>query len=328
MIRFGGALAALVLMALPLAAAEMRTFEAANGSVEIPADPQRIVSLHDLSITLPLVEFGGVDRIVGSHGRVDDAGAPYIRTVNILYDVDYDNTDIEFIGVFNETDLEKIALLEPDLIIGRAGNDDKLLENLNKIAPTVLIDVAGLDYFGRMHAVADAANLTAEYDRRLALYQEQVTESRRLIRNAPDISAAIIQPWPKDGYINGAKNYYALSQVLDDIGFTKPKVIADITDTSGDAEFSPEFLPELDADFAFATYEVTAEDQSSPQLIRDAFNALIPGFCGIVHFCRENQLIILPRSPIYASSFRSLEIANDYVLSHVAGREFVPFAKN
>lgn len=328
MIRFSGAMTALFLMGLPLVAAETRTFEAANGAVEIPADPQRIVSLHDLSITLPLVEFGGVDKIAGSHGRVDDAGQPYIRTVNTLYGVDYTNTDIEFIGVFNETDIEKIASLEPDLIIGRAGNDDKLLENLSKIAPTILIDVVGLDYFGRMRAVADAANLTAEYDRRLSLYQLQIAESRRLIPNAGDISVSIIQPWPKDGYINGSRSYYALSQVLDDIGFAKPEVIADITEASGDAEFSPEFLPELDADFAFSTYEIANSDQASPQLIRDAFEALIPGFCDIVHFCRNHQLVILPRSPIYASSFRSLEIANDSILTHIAGRQFVPFVQN
>lgn len=328
MFRFMSAMAALLLMALPLAAAETRVFEAANGPVEIPVDPQRIVSLHDLSITLPLVEFGGVDKIAGSHGRVDDQGQPYIRTVNTLFGVDYANTGIEFIGVFNEIDLERIAALEPDLIIGRAGNDDKLLENLSKIAPTILIDVVGLDYFGRMHAVADAANLTDEYDRRQALYELRIAESRRLVPNAGDISVSIIQPWPKDGYINGSRTYYALSQVLDDIGFSKPQVIADIIDKSGDAEFSPEFLPELDADFAFSTYEIANSDQASPQQIRDAFEALIPGFCDIVHFCRNHQLAILPRSPIYASSFRSLEIANDSVLTHIAGREFVPFLKN
>lgn len=328
MIRFFAAILAFTLSALPLAAAETRIFESATGPVEIPADPQRIVSLHDLSITLPLVEFGGAAKIVGSHGRVDDQGAPYIRTVNTLYDVDFDSSDITFIGAFNETDIEAIAKLEPDLIIGRAGNDDQLLENLSKIAPTVLIDVAGLDYFERMRAVADSAQLTAEYDRRFALYQEQIAESRRLLPNAGDISVSLIQPWPADGYINGSRTYYALSQVLDDIGFIRPAVIEVIDPAEADADFSAEFLPELDADFAIATYETSSSEQSSPALIRQAFETLVPGFCDVVHFCRNNQLIILPRSPIYASSFRSLEIANDYILTHIAGRNFVPMPKS
>ncbi len=328
MLKLVSALAAFLLMSMSLTAAETRSFAAANGAVDIPADPQRIVSLHDLSITLPLVEFGGTARIVGSHGRVDDQGQPYIRTVNTLFDVDFDNSAISFVGVFNQIDLEAIARLEPDLIIGRAGSDDELLDNLGKIAPTVLIDVVGLDYFERMQAVADAANLTAEYDRLLALYQQQVAESRRLIPDAADISVSLIQPWPLDGYINGSRSYYALSQVLDDIGFAKPAIIAAIDPASADADFSVEFLPELDADFAFATYETTQAEQASPALIRQAFQTLLPGFCDIVHFCRNHQLVILPRSPIYASSFRSLRIANDSVLTHIAGRDFIPFGKN
>ena len=321
----GAVLVVLGLAALPAIAQEVRVFEAGNGAVEIPAAPQRIVSLHDLSITLPLVELGATDRIVGSHGRVAEDGTPYIRAVNELYEVDYGNSDIEFVGVFDAIDLESIALLEPDLIIGRAGNDDALLANLQKIAPTILIDFNNVDYFERMRAVADAGGVLAEYDRRLAKFEALIAESQRLIPNAADISVSLIQPWPLEGYINGARTYYALSEVLDAIGFAKPDVIAELTTADGD--FSPEFLPELDADFIISTYETTSSAQASPDLIRAGFEKLVPGYCAVLHACRSNQLIILPRSPIYSASFKSLETANQHILTHVAGRPFIPLAK-
>lgn len=45
--------------------------------IEIPADPQRIVSLDDNSITLPLIDLG-VD-LYGSAGRISEAGTPFVR---------------------------------------------------------------------------------------------------------------------------------------------------------------------------------------------------------------------------------------------------------
>lgn len=309
----------------PAFAQETRPFQGGNGTVEVPVHPLRIVSLHDLSITLPLVEFGATARVVGSHGRLEEDNIPYIRGTKELYEISFDNTAIEFLGVFNEIDIEKIAGLEPDLIIGRMGNDDELLSNLEKVAPTVLLDQKTLGFFGSMQAVADLAGVGPEYDRQFARYQAQIAEFKRLVPNAADISIAILQPWPEDGYIAASKEYYALSQVIVDAGFAMPALIAELDDTSLD--MSPEFLPEVDADFIFSTYEGLYPDQRSPDEIRAAFEKVVPGYCDVLSACSNNQMVFIPRTPIYSSSFRSLTTAYQHLLTHIAGRRFIPFAK-
>ncbi|UXN76163.1 ABC transporter substrate-binding protein (plasmid) [Devosia sp. A8/3-2] len=313
------------LLTPPAWAQGTRPFEAANGTIDIPVAPLRIVSLHDLSITLPLIEFGATSHVVGSHGRLEEDNIPYIRGAKELYETSFENTDIKFLGVFNEIDLELIAGLEPDLIIGRSGNDDALLANLEKLAPTILIDQRGLGFFGALQAVADAARVLPEYERLRARYDARVAEFKRLVPNAADISVAILQPRPDDGYIAASKDYYALSQLLDDVGFAKPAIIAELDKSSLD--LSPEFLPEVDADFIISTYEALYPDERSPAEIRTAFEKIVPGYCRALHACRTNQHIFLHRTPIYSSSFKSLETAYLQLLTHIAGRAVVPLAK-
>lgn len=313
------------LLAGPALGQDTRTFAAGHGTVTVPVHPLRIVSLHDLSITLPLVEFGATERVVGSHGRLEEDNIPYIRGAKELYETSFDTTDIAFLGVFGETDLELIAGLEPDLIIGRLGNDDALLANLQKLAPTVLLDQQKLGFFGSMQAVADLAGVLPDYERQFARYQAQIAEFKRLVPHAADISVAILQPWPEDGYIAANKQYYALSQVALDAGLSMPSLIAELDEPSLD--MSPELLPEVDADFIFTTYEGLYPGQRSPDEIRAAFETLVPGYCQVLSACRNNQMVFIARTPIYSSSFRSLSTAYQLLLTHIAGRGFVPLAQ-
>jgi iron complex transport system substrate-binding protein len=79
MIRRLGLILALVL-ALPAAARETRAIDDDTGTeVEVPAKPRRIVTLHDLTLTLPLVELGLADRNVGR--LYDGMTAPELGTV-------------------------------------------------------------------------------------------------------------------------------------------------------------------------------------------------------------------------------------------------------
>ena len=62
------------------------------------------------------------------------------------------------------------------------------------------------------------------------------------------------------------------------------------------------------------------------QVIRAAFEKVVPGYCQVLHACRTNQMIFIHRTPIYSSSFKSLETANLQMLTQIAGRAFVPLA--
>ena len=104
--------------------------------VTVPAHPKRIVSLHDLDITIPLIELGVPP--VASHGRTRPDGSHFIRSSALLTGVDFDNSSIAFIGTA-DIDIEAIVAAKPDLIITEPTRNTPI-EQLEKIAPTVSID--------------------------------------------------------------------------------------------------------------------------------------------------------------------------------------------
>ena len=99
--------------------------------VTVPAHPKRIVSLHDLDITIPLIELGVPP--VASHGRTRPDGSHFIRSGALLTGVDFDNSSIAFIGTA-DIDIEAIVAAKPDLIITEPTRNTPI-EQLEKIAP-------------------------------------------------------------------------------------------------------------------------------------------------------------------------------------------------
>ena len=105
--------AMLLLVGFAVGAAEpTQTFtDDLNRKVVVPVHPKRIVSLHDLDITIPLIELGVPP--VASHGRTRPDGSHFLRSSGMLTGVDFDNSDIKFIGTA-DIDIEAIAAAKPD----------------------------------------------------------------------------------------------------------------------------------------------------------------------------------------------------------------------
>lgn len=96
--------------AVSAAAPQTQTFTDDLGrTVTVPLHPQRIVSMHDLDITIPLIELGAPP--IASHGRTRPDGSHYLRSSAQLTGVDFDNSDIRFIGTA-DIDLEAVAAAE------------------------------------------------------------------------------------------------------------------------------------------------------------------------------------------------------------------------
>ncbi len=116
--------------AVSAAAPQTQTFTDDLGrTVTVPLHPQRIVSMHDLDITIPLIELGAPP--IASHGRTRPDGSHYLRSSAQLTGVDFDNSDIRFIGTA-DIDLEAVAAAEagsdyhraqPPRVSGATGED-------------------------------------------------------------------------------------------------------------------------------------------------------------------------------------------------------------
>ncbi len=127
----------LVLCAGAAAAADSQTFTDDLGrTVSVPLHPQRIVSMHDLDITIPLIELGVPP--VASHGRTRPDGSHYLRSSAQL------PASISTIARFALLAPPILTLKpwprrKPDLIITEPSRHVSV-EQLAKIAPTVSID--------------------------------------------------------------------------------------------------------------------------------------------------------------------------------------------
>lgn len=278
--------------------------------VQVPVHPQRIVSLHDLDITIPLIELGVPP--IASHGRTRPDGSHYLRSSAQLTGIDFDNSDIAFIGTA-DIDLEAIAAAKPDLIITEP-NRNVPVEQLAKIAPTVSIDHllgSAPRIYSKLAQLTGTQTRLAVLERR---YQAQIAQLKQTI-DTQKITVSVIQA--NNGKVTVHHSYHTLGRVLRDAGFRFPPLIDAIPDGQR-IDVSAEQLPDLDADFIFATYR--SDTGGKPQDELQAMEKVMPGWCDFMRACRTGRYILLPREEVISNSFAALSLMVAQVQSHITGR--------
>lgn len=278
--------------------------------VRVPVAPKRIVSLHDLDITLPLIELGVMP--VASHGRTRADGSHFLRSGLLLTGVDFDNAPIKYIGTA-DIDIEAIASLKPDLIITEPSRGTPL-EQLEKIAPTVSID--HLDggapkIYQKLATLTGTQAKLAQLERR---YQAQIRALKESL-GSQKISVSVIQA--NQGKMMVLHTYHSLGRVLRDAGFTFPALIENIPEGKR-VDVSAEQLPELDATFVFATWR--GDLGGKPQDELAAMEQVLPGWCQFLSACRAGRYILISREEAIANTYASLGMMAAQIQSQIAGR--------
>ncbi|EBA13658.1 ABC transporter substrate-binding protein [Roseobacter sp. CCS2] len=313
-------LAAIVMvLILPVQAIaqDMRTVVDDTGvEVTIPVNPQRIISGHDLVITIPMIELGVFP--VGSHGRGETLDEAFIRGSAPLTGVDFDNSDIEWVGN-RPIEVERIAAQNPDLIITTAWQPADV-EQLRLIAPTFVVDISTRDEWSVFDLLADLTGTDASLKLLKRRYQIQIDA----IRDEIDTGAMTISTiHAYEGQLFAYNPYGTIGKVLIDAGFDRPDLIENAKQNVIE-EFSAELMPEFDGDFIITTYRSSAGD--TPDAVRDYFEGVLPGYCDVLHACRNDQMYFLSRAEAAATSYAAL-IQTAYTLRTIlGGRTFVPLA--
>ncbi|SFQ64279.1 iron complex transport system substrate-binding protein [Roseivivax halotolerans] len=299
-----------------------RLFVHDHGQTCIPETPERIVSLRGEQFTAPLWELGA--NLVGSSGRVDGSkndGLPYPRGAYDIFGLTFSDSDLTWVGDPNNPDLEAIAGADPDLILIPDWQTD-IYDQLSIIAPTVVIGIWSNPLLQRFEKIADAGGVLEEYEDRLSQFNTQLADGRRVVEDmigdSSEVSVAVAEAF--DGKLWVYKDYAALSHVIDELGFVTPPVIAQLKD--GNAELSPEILPQIDSDFMVGTYNIAFDQPPSTRLAE--WDDLVPGWDEILHAPRHNQHLLLDRETMRGVSFRALENTLAIVLANIATRDFVP----
>ena len=209
----------------------------AAGTTEVPADPQRIVTTTDQNALLPLLELG--IRPVGSAGLLGDDGTRTFRRTE-----GFDTTGITFTGAYGEPNLEAVAALEPDLVVGYEF-DEEHYDDLSRVAPTVLVQIfdrplteALTEFAALVGREERAEQLQTRYEARVAALRE------RLGARAETLSVTLVSAGDP-GTFYRADTGQALGTVMRDLGLPQPA--AQAADTGDDPQ-SLEQLGTRDAD--------------------------------------------------------------------------------
>lgn len=256
--------AAAVAFALALApAASAREVTHSMGVADVPDAPQRVVALTN----------------EGTEALLATGVTPVGAVRSWLGDPWYDHiagqmADVTVLGEESAVDLELLAALEPDLIIGTKVRHEKIYEQLSAIAPTVISERLRGDWKVNMGLYAEAVGKTAEaeasfaaYDARVAAISEQLGEAKAEQISLVRFMAGRTRIHLKDTFAG---------TVLGQIGFARPA--QQDRDEFAD-EVTKERIPDFQGDRLFYyVYETGdgAADTAAAEWMADPLWAALP----------------------------------------------------
>ncbi|MCG8348322.1 MAG: ABC transporter substrate-binding protein [Chloroflexales bacterium] len=298
---------------------ETRVVEHLMGAVEIPANPQRVVTLHDLSLTTMALHLGF--QPIGSHGRIGANGEETFTLGEGL-----SAAGLTHVGAFNAINFERLLTLEPDLIIGRS-LEAPVYEELSAIAPTVLApNEVSLDSIAFSAFVADLLNRTQRHEEFLALYEQKIALIKALVPNPQEVYVTHLFMFDAEGTILMQGGTSPIDQVIRDVGFSKREAVREMENdytpgATGDNFYrlSLEVVPDLDADFVFNNYFKQGNNLTLDSS-RDIENGPI---WQQMYAVQQNQYINSNGGPVGGNGLFFLLNAADLIRAHIGERGFV-----
>ncbi len=210
---------------------ETITYQSETGPIEVPAHPKRVVVLS--SFVGDLLQLGvnvvGVDAWAADNPNFQE--------------------DIKNAMVVENTDIEKIIELEPDLIIGLNGieNADKLAE----IAPTVLFTYGKVDYLQQFIEIGKVVNKEKEATEWVEDFKTRAAEVGTKIKEkiGEDATVTVAEMFNKQLYVYG-DNWGRGTEILyQEMGLKMPEKVKEDALKPGYFAISQEVLEEYAGDY-------------------------------------------------------------------------------
>ncbi|WP_461639993.1 ABC transporter substrate-binding protein [Leucobacter sp. BZR 635] len=216
------------------AAGSSYTVEHAMGETTFDAIPERIVVLDSPQIDA-LVALG-----------ITPVGAPEIGEGRSFPGYLADKLDgTEPTGYIAEPDIDAIANLAPDLILGSKVRHEALYKELSAIAPTVFSEDTGTNWTEQAELAAEAVNQSDEMDQKIAEVAARAAEVGEAV-GAEGKTASIVRFRADNFRLYGPGTFSG--SLLADMGF-------EFGDKGWNewsmAELSPELYEEIDGDVVF-----------------------------------------------------------------------------
>ena len=232
MTRLAATAIATLLAASPALAREVTH---AMGTTDVPDAPERVVVLTNEGTEAALA--------LG----VTPVGAVQSWTGDPWYDhIDENMEEVTVVGTESGVNLELVAALEPDLILGNRMRQEEIYDQLSAIAPTVLSSELRGDWQVNFDLYAEALGQEAAGDAVMQDYDARVASLSETLGEATQEEVSVIR------FLPGQIRIYQLDSfsgvVLDQLGFARPEN-QDVNEFA--LRVGKESIPEMDGDRIF-----------------------------------------------------------------------------
>ncbi|MDQ0482185.1 ABC transporter substrate-binding protein [Guptibacillus hwajinpoensis] len=225
-----------------------RTVSHAMGETEVPENPEKVVILTN----------EGTEALLAMD--VTPVGAVQSWLGDPWYDHISDQMEgVEVVGTESEVNLEAVAALKPDLIIGNKLRQEDIYDQLSAIAPTVYSETLKGDWQENFTFYAEALNMEDKGDEVMSSYNDRIDSMSEELGEQLDKEVSVVR------FLAGQTRIYYKDSfsgvVLEQLGFNRPE-------SQQKQEFAEEVtkerIPEMDGDVLFYfTYDPGDGDANS-----------------------------------------------------------------
>ncbi|MGE7795490.1 ABC transporter substrate-binding protein [Lysinibacillus fusiformis] len=229
--------------------------EHSMGTTEVKDTPKRIVVLTNEG-TEALLALG-----------IKPVGAVQSWTGDPWYDHIKDQMEgVEVVGIEHEINLEKIASLKPDLIIGNKLRQEKDYAKLSKIAPTVFSETLRGDWKENFELYAKAVNQESKGKEVLTAYDDKLQALKEKLGDQTNQEVSFVRFMADKSRIYYTDSFSGI--IFDALGFKRVPAQAELFKDNAKlgnlaVEVGKEVIPQMDGDVIFYfTYMPTGDDSA------------------------------------------------------------------
>lgn len=259
-----------------------RTVTDARGEVEIPVDPQRIVDLSGNSDILSILGYSVV-------GTANSDAYDYTKFPVYLEDT-LEGAKILGYSMQDTMDIEAILELEPDLII-ISTVQEKMYEQLKTLAPTIMIELAQINWKDDIHEFAEVMQAEEAADAWLAAYEDKASAMGGQIKAEYGEETTYLAILASGGQIFVFDSAGVGMVMYEDMGLAKPagmpaqeNISLPVVDYEGLAQIDSDYLIVVTTDADYETLSASAIYQSMRPV-------------------QEGHVVVLPSSPYFNEGY-------------------------
>jgi iron complex transport system substrate-binding protein len=222
--------------------------EHAMGSTTIKGTPKRVVILTN----------EGTEALLAL--EIKPVGAVQSWTGNPWYDHIKDKMkDVKVVGTESEVNVEAIAALNPDLIIGNKMRQEKIYDQLSAIAPTVFAETLRGDWKENFTLYASAVNKVDKGNEVLEQYDSRITDLKAKLDGQLTKKVSMVRFMAGDVRIYHKDTFSGV--ILDQLGFARPD--SQNVNDFAEKNVTKERVPAMDGDVLFYFTYDTGDGKAS-----------------------------------------------------------------